>query len=300
MWIPLVIASAVFLGLYDVCKKTSLKENAVLAVMVISSGMSLLMFAPLLIDSVCGFGWFAGTMFETPKTNAHNQMYIILKAFIVESSWLCNFWAMKYLPISIVGPVRSSAPAWTLLGAVLILGERLNAWQWLGAAIILTCLYLYARSGRKEGISFSHNKFAFLLIAGTLIGAASALYDKYLLRTIEMDRMEMQAWFSFYQFLIAAILAAVIWYPHREKTDKFQFRISIPLVGVLLTVADFLYFYGLSHPEAMIGIVSLIRRSNVVISFLAGAVLFHEKNILQKSLILCGVLAGVAVLCLAK
>ena len=130
MWIPLVIASAVFLGLYDVCKKTSLKENAVLAVMVISSGMSLLMFAPILIDSVCDFGWFAGTMFETPKTTAHNQMYIILKAFIVESSWLCNFWAMKHLPISIVGPVRSSAPAWTLLGAVMILGERLNAWQW--------------------------------------------------------------------------------------------------------------------------------------------------------------------------
>ena len=296
MWIPVVIASAVFLGLYDVCKKTSVRENAVLAVMVISSGVSLMMFSPLLIDSIVGGGWFKGTLFEMAETNASDQMYIIIKAFIVQSSWLCNFWAMKHLPISIVGPVRSSAPAWTLLGAVIILGERLTFWQWIGAAVILTCLYLYARSGRKEGISFSHNKFAFLLIAGTLIGAASALYDKYLLRTIHIDRMEMQAWFSFYQFLLAALLAAVVWYPNRQKTDKFQFRIAIPLVGVLLTVADFLYFYGLSHEDAMIGIVSLIRRSNVVISFLAGAIIFHEKNILHKSLILCGVLAGVAIL----
>jgi len=91
----------------------------------------------------------------------------------------------------------------------------------------------------------------------------------------------------------------VVWYPNRQKTDKFQFRIAIPLVGILLTVADFLYFYGLSQEGAMIGIVSLIRRSNVVISFLAGAIIFHEKNILQKSLILCGVLAGVAILCLS-
>ncbi|MCQ2974621.1 MAG: DMT family transporter [Bacteroidales bacterium] len=300
MWIPFVIASAIFLGLYDVCKKSSLKENAVLVVMLISSATSLLMFTPLLIDSLCGGKLFSDTIFNIPSTNFRNQMFILLKAFIVQSSWLCNFYAMKHLPISIVGPVRSSAPAWTLFGAVIILGERLSMWQWIGAAIIISCLYLYARSGRKEGISFTHDKFVFFLFAGTLIGAGSALYDKYLLRTLMIDRMEVQSWFSLYQFLLAALLALVVWYPNRNKTDKFRFTFTIPLIGLLLTVADFLYFYGLSQDGAMIGVVSLIRRSNVVISFMAGAFIFKEKNILNKSFILCGVLAGVAVLCLCK
>ncbi|MBQ5576013.1 MAG: EamA family transporter, partial [Bacteroidales bacterium] len=147
MWILPVIFSAIFLGVYDVCKKQSLKENAVLVVMLISSGASLLLMTPMLLDSAFGLGILEGTQFAVGGTCLKNQLYIILKAFIVQASWLCNFYAMKHLPISIVGPVRSSAPAWTLLGAVLVLGERLNAYQWLGASIILVCLFLYANCG---------------------------------------------------------------------------------------------------------------------------------------------------------
>ena len=300
MWLYPVILSAVFLGVYDVCKKTSLKQNAVLVVMLISSSVSLVMMTPMILDSAFNFGWFDGTVFKTPQTNFKNQLYIILKAFIVQASWLCNFYAMKHLPISVVGPVRSSAPAWTLLGAVLILGERLNLYQWIGALIILTCLLLYANYGKKEGIEIKHNKKVFLLVLGTLIGSGSALYDKIILRTLEIDRMEVQAWFSLYQFLLAFLMMMIFWFPHKEKTDKFKFRYSILFIGFFLTVADFLYFYGLSMDGALIGIVSLIRRSNVLISFTAGAILFHEKNIKQKAFILTGILLGIAFLCLSK
>ena len=184
MWIPFVIMSAIFLGVYDICKKTSLKENAVLVVMLISSAVSLLLMTPMIVDSAFGTGFLNGTIFETPQTTMRNQLWIILKAFIVQSSWLCNFYAMKHLPISIVGPVRSSAPAWTLFGAVVILGERLNIYQWIGAIIILICLFLYANYGRKEGIRIKHNKFVYFLVLGTLIGSMSALYDKVILRSL--------------------------------------------------------------------------------------------------------------------
>jgi transporter family protein len=300
MWILPVIFSAIFLGVYDVCKKESVKENAVLVVMLISSGTSLILMLPMLIDSAFGTGILANTPFAVGGTCLKNQLYIILKTFIVQASWICNFYAMKHLPISIVGPVRSSAPAWTLLGAVIVLGERLNAYQWLGASVILVCLFLYATYGRKEGIHFRHNIFAYMLISGTLIGSISALYDKYLLRTVMLDRMEVQAWFSLYQFFLALIMMLIFWYPTRKKTTPFKYKATIPLIGLFLTVADFLYYMGLSSDGAMIGIVSLIRRSNVIISFLAGALLFHEQHIKQKAYILCGILAGVAILCLCK
>ncbi len=300
MWILPVIFSAIFLGVYDVCKKQSVKENAVLVVMLISSGSSLVLMLPMLLDSAFGLGILDGTPFEVGGTTLRNQLYIILKTFIVQASWLCNFYAMKHLPISIVGPVRSSAPAWTLLGAVLVMGERLNGYQWLGAVIILACLFLYATYGRKEGISFKHNIFVYLLIGGTLIGSASALYDKYLLRTVMLDRMEVQAWFSLYQFGLALIMMLIFWYPTRKKSTPFAFKAAIPLVGLFLTIADFLYYMGLSSDGAMIGIVSLVRRSNVIISFAAGALLFHEQHIKQKAFILCGILVGIAILCLCK
>lgn len=300
MWLTFIIISALFLGFYDTCKKYSVKENAVLAVMTISSAASLIVFLPFLYQSVTGGSTFNGTIFEIPAFDSGSQPYIILKSIIVQSSWLCTFFAMKHLPLSIVSPVRSSAPAWTLFGAVFLLGEHLNMWQWVGVIIIIICLFLYGFAGKKEGINFTHNKFVFFLFLGTLLGAISALYDKYLIKSLMINKIEIQAWFSFYQFVMAIILAAVIWLPNRKKTDKFVWRITIPLTGIFLTLADFMYFYGLSCDGALIAVVSVVRRSNVIISFTAGALLFHEKNIKQKALILCGVLLGVCILYFPK
>ena len=44
-------------------------------------------------------------------------------------------------------------------------------------------------------------------------------------------------------------------------------------------LADFAYFYALHQPDAMVSVVSMVRRSSVVVSFLCGAVLFREHNL---------------------
>ena len=79
VWVYFVILSAVFLGVYDICKKVSLKKNAVLVVMFLSSSVSLLMLSPIIADSFFSFGWFDGTVFFAPKTSLRNQLFIILK-----------------------------------------------------------------------------------------------------------------------------------------------------------------------------------------------------------------------------
>jgi transporter family protein len=68
MWILPVIFSAIFLGVYDVCKKESVKENAVLVVMLISSGTSLILMLPMLIDSAFWTGILANTPFAVGGT----------------------------------------------------------------------------------------------------------------------------------------------------------------------------------------------------------------------------------------
>ena len=296
MWIPLVICSAVFLGIYDVFKKISLKGNPVLLVMLISSGTSLLMFLPLIILSSVFPTTLEGSVFFIPYTNPHDQFLIFIKSIIVWASWIFSFFAMKYLPISIVGPIRSSAPMWTLFGAVLVLHESLTASQWCGILLIIISLYLYSFLGKKEGIRFSHNIWIVFIFLGTILGSVSALFDKYLIAQCGIPKMEVQAFFSIYQFLLMIPTVMILWFPNRNKTDKFQWRWTIPLIGVFLVFADFFYFYALSIPGALIAVISAIRRSNVIISFLAGALIFKEQNIVKKGFVLIGVLLGIGIL----
>lgn len=299
MWIPLVIFSALFLGVYDIFKKISVKNNVVVLVLLISSGTSLAMFLPLIGISIFSPSTLQDTLFFIPFTNWHDQLLIFIKSIIVLSSWIFSFYAMKYLPISIVGPIRSSAPMWTLIGAVLVLQESLNLNQWCGILLIICSLFIYSLLGRKEGINFTKNIWILFIFLGTILGSVSALFDKYLIAQCGIPKMEVQAYFSVYQFLLMIPIVFILWYPKR-KEKKFQWRWTIPLIGIFLVFADFFYFYAISIPGALIAVISAIRRSNVIISFAAGAFLFHEQNILKKALVLLGVLAGIAILYIGK
>lgn len=300
MWIPIIICSAIFLGIYDIFKKMSVKGNVVLLVMLISSATSLCFFIPLIAISLLSPETLQDSIFFVPFSGVQTQFLIFVKSIIVLSSWIFSFFAMKYLPISIVAPIRSSAPMWTLIGAVFLLHENLNAYQWTGILLIIISLYLYSFLGRKEGIHFSHNKWIYFIFIGTILGSVSALFDKYLIVQYGIPKMEIQAWFSVYQFLLMIPTVMLLWYPNRDKGDKFQWRWSIPLVGVFLVFADFFYYYALSIPGALIAVISAIRRSNVILSFLAGAFIFKEQNILKKGIVLIGVLAGIYILYIGK
>ena len=295
MWVLLVIFSALFLGVYDVFKKISVKDNVVVLVLLFSSATSLLIFLPLIFISLFAPELLEQSLFFIPFTNWHDQFLIFIKSIIVLSSWICSFYAMKYLPISIVGPIRSSSPMWTLFGAVLLLHESLSATQWCGITIIIVSLLLYSMLGRKEGIRFSHNIWIYLIFLGTILGSISALFDKYLIAQCGIPKMEVQAYFSVYQFLLMILITLLVWYP--KRTEKiFEWRWTIPFIGIFLVCADFFYFYAISIPGALIAVISAIRRSNVLISFLAGALIFKEKNIMKKGIVLIGVLVGIGIL----
>jgi multidrug transporter EmrE-like cation transporter len=53
-----------------------------------------------------------------------------------------------------------------------------------------------------------------------------------------------------------------------------------------------MYFYSLSIPDAMISVVSMVRRGSVIVSFMFGVMLFHEKNLRAKALDLALMLLG--------
>jgi transporter family protein len=299
MWVLLALMSAVLLGIYEVFKKLSVEKNAVIPVLFISTLTGAIIFFPITLGSAINPVFFKSIQLYVPEISMAHHGFIFLKSILVATSWILAFFAVKNLPITIVAPIRATGPIWTLLGAIMIFGERLNIYQWIGVTTTLVFFYLLSNTGKSEGINFSTDKWVFFIMAATLLGAASGLYDKFLLRKI--DRMAVQAWFSFYQVLIMfPILILTRWILPKAQRIRFHWRWSIPLIGIFLVLSDFLYFNALSFEDSLISIISSLRRGGVVISFVVGAIVFHEKNIKRKSILLAGILIGILLITLGS
>ena len=299
MWLFLAFMSAALLGFYDSFKKKALQGNAVIPVLFLNTVFCSLIFLPLIILSAMGT-LPVGSTFHVGSGGWEMHRYIILKSVIVLSSWLAGYIGMKHLPLTIVGPINATRPVMVLVGALLVFGERLNAWQWAGVAVAVTSFFMLSKSGKREGINFRHNKWIGCIVLAAVLGAISGLYDKYLMASpanggVGLDRMAVQSWYNIYQSFMMLAMLLIIWLPRRTK-DKFHWNWTIVGISIFLSAADFVYFYALSLPGAMISIVSMIRRSSVIVSFLFGAVFFHEHNLKAKAVDLVLVLLSMVLL----
>ncbi len=300
MWLLLAFMSAALLGCYDSFKKQALKRNAVIPVLTLNTLFSSLIFLPFIVLSATGT-LPDGSMFHVDSGGWAVHRYIVLKAVIVLSSWVLGYFGMKHLPLTIVGPINATRPVMVLVGALLVFGERLNGWQWIGVLLAVASFLMLSRSGKKEGIDFKHDHWIYMIVGAAALGALSGLYDKFLMAPpseggVGLDRMMVQSWYNIYQLLMMTAMLMLLWWPKHKETTPFHWSWSILGVSLFLSTADFMYFYSLSLPTAMISIVSMIRRGSVVVSFLFGALFFHEKNLRAKAVDLALVLIGMVFL----
>ena len=305
MWLAFAFLSAALLGFYDVFKKQSLKNNAVIPVLFLNTLFCSLIFLPFIVLSACGSPWMEGSLFHVPVVGWEAHKYIVLKSFIVLSSWLLGYFGIKHLPITLVGPINATRPVMVLIGAMLVFGERLNLYQWIGVLLAIFSFFLLSRSGKKEGIDFKHNRWVFAIVGAAVLGAVSGLYDKYLMASVSdggigLDRMVVQSWYNIYQCLMMGAMLLLLWVPNRKSTTPFHWHWAIIFISLFLSAADFVYFYALSLDDAMISIVSMVRRGSVVVSFLFGAMVFKEKNLRSKAIDLLLILIGMVFLYLGS
>ncbi len=277
MWIFLALVSALCLGCYDVFKKLSVKGNDVAMVLMLNTVFQTMFMSPVIIGEVAQGSFGLGD-------SVHGHLLILVKAVIVLSSWLLGYFAIKHLPLTIQGPINASRPVMVLVGALLIFGERLNLLQWVGILLGFASLYFIARIGSREGFSLKHSRWLWMAIGATVLGAVSALYDKFLLQYYRPT--DVQAWYSLYQCIImtATLLILRRCSPAmRRESGGFRWRWTIPFISVFLTVADLAYFYSLSIDGAMISVISMVRRGSVIVPFIYGVLVLHEKNVRAKA-----------------
>jgi len=289
-WTAWILLSAVFLALYDLAKKASVRENAVLPV--------------LLISTCCGCAAFvsglavSGTL--SASVSAVTRQVLLLsaiKSVIVATSWIFTFLALRTLPITIATPIRASAPALVFVVAFFLYGEVPSWIQAVGMATVFGGYFVFSWAGRHEGIDFFRNRAVWCAVVGACLSATSAVWDKYVFQVAQAPVEPVQLLFQVGLVLVYAMILLgqrLL----KLRRDRFEFRRTIPLVGVLLAAADWLYFRGLAIPDVPISVGSLLRRFSVVVTFVLGARFFHETNLRRKSLALAAILVGVVLLCL--
>lgn len=292
-WVVLALLSALFLGIYEVFKKCAVRENAVFPILFISNGCAALFWLPWIVWSIVDNGSVPLEGLRVQSIGIREHLQLLLKSVIVGISWIFAYFALKALPVSIVGPIRATSPFWTLLGALLVFQERPSQQQWLGMAITLTAFFLFSLAGKKEGVHFHRNRAVWWVIVATLIGASSSLYDKYLLSEANFTPATVQAWFSVY-LLLFFVVPVFGWWKRWWPRGEFQWRWSIVMIGLTLLLSDYVYFTALKDEEALVSAVSCVRRGSVLVPFAAGYVMFGESNYVRKLPCVIGVLLGIA------
>lgn len=290
-WIVASLISAFFLGCYDLCTKHAVRDNAVLPVLFFANVCSATIWIGLIGVEAWQPHTLPGSLSVAPLTGIQH-LQLALKSTIVAMSWVCSYFAVKHLPVSIAAPIRATGPLWTLFGALLVLGERPTWLEGIGIATTLASFIGLSFAGRREGIHFHRDKWIGWLLAGTLLGAVSGLYDKYLLGRLGFTASTVQAWFSIYLALLFLPLA-IGWKRRWWPRNEFHWRWTIVALSFALLVADFVYFSALRDPEALISLVSSIRRGSTLVAFAGGLFLFKEKNGWAKLPAVLGVIVGI-------
>ena len=231
------------------------------------------------------------------NTNGQVLLLAAIKSAIVATSWVFTFYALRTLPITIATPIRASAPALVFIAAFFLYGEIPSWIQAIGMLAVFGGYFVFSWAGKHEGIDFFRNKAVWSAIAGAGFSALSSIWDKYVFQVRAMPVETVQFFFQVGLVCVYALILSgqrLLKLPH----DRFEFRFTIPFVGILLAAADWLYFKGLAVPEAPISVGSLLRRFSVVITFVLGARFFHETNLKRKALALAAILVGVILLCI--
>jgi transporter family protein len=290
MWVFFAFISAFFNGCYDISKKIAVNNNFILPVLFFSTLFAFLLLLPATVLSNFYPELIENTIFFIPKMSPDAHFYIFIRASIIVLAWLLGYSALKHLPITITGQINATRPVITLVLAIIIFRENLNIYQWIGVLITIVSLFLLSVSGKKEGVNFVSNKWIIFAFLGALIGSCSELFEKFLMQ--QFNFMTVLLWTSIYQCLITGSILLISVLLNPKKKFFFAFRWSILFIAVFLLCSDFTYLNALSSAGGMISIISLIKRSSVLVSFAGGVIFFKEKNLKAKIIDLILIVIG--------
>ena len=213
------------------------------------------------------FGFFAG--FKIPDFSKISLNLIMMTVFLGAGSVL-NFNALKKTEASEFTVLFSTRALWSIIAAILFLGESFNIKQGLGVGLIMFSVVLV--SWKKK--SFRLNEGEMLTLAAAFFFGVEFINDSYLLSRIDL---------FFYMpliFLLPAVFIGLINYKKMAKIKKvldIKDTLKLGLLALMFSVSATSTFaaYERGHNAAQIAILN--QTSTLLIVFL-GIIFLKERN----------------------
>ena len=278
-WVWLVLGYGALKGVREVVKKQAVRKSAVLDVLFFYTLFSFILVLP---DAPNAMG-----------LTATQALLTLFKSFVIFIAWLCGFYAIESMPVSLYGVIDLSRVLFSTLLGVALLGERFTGTQGVGLTLVLgglLMLRLRHRGDTLRGESVSPRAVLLTFIC-SMLNSVSATMDKILMRS--MTSAQLQFWYM----LFLTALYGVYLMAKREKLDwKGALKNGwIWLLSLLIIASDRMLFIANSMAGSRLTVMTLLKQFGVVVTIVGGRLFFHEKDTLYKLLCAAVVVAGIVV-----
>lgn len=313
-WVLLVLIYGIFKGARELTKKKAMSINSVMEVLVVYTFISFVMVIP-----------------QAPQAGGLEAKYyflIALKSFAIFVAWICGFYSLKMLPVSLYGVLDLSRVLFSTFMGVVFLHEVLNGYQIAGLCIVCSGLLLLKFKPKflKKKNSDCQNEilnstisnsaltsipqqtsipqpapenknndrisfFIVLALISCVFNAVSGFMDKVLMR--EITRPQLQFW---YMVFLAGYYLLYILITRTKISFSVLKNVWVWVMALMFVLGDMALFEANKNPESRITVMTLIKQSGVIVAILGGKIFFKEKNIGYKlfcaAIIIAGILIG--------
>lgn len=278
-WVWLVLLYGVIRGVRDLMKKKAIEKSSVMDVLFFYTLISFLLVAP---DAGSAMGLTGGQLLLTA-----------VKAFVIFIAWMCGFYALEKMPVSLYGVLDLSRMLFSTLLGVMLLGERMSLAQGIGLALVSSGLLLLRAKKSKSPLqeeNVSGRVLAMALIS-CLLNSVSGTMDKFLMR--DMLSSQLQFWYMLFLTLWYALFMLV-------KKIPFHWRNALKnpwiwLMSILFVIGDRALFIANSMEGSRVTVMTLIKQAGCIVTIIGGRIFFREKNIFYKLLCAGIILAGIVI-----
>ncbi|MBQ2954969.1 MAG: DMT family transporter [Clostridia bacterium] len=278
-WVWLVLLYGVLKGARDIAKKKALEKSTVLSVLFFYTFLSFLLVLPGAGGAMGVSGAFLG--------------YTAIKSFVIFVGWICGFYALEKMPVSLYGVLDLSQMLFTMLLGVVFLGERMTLLQGAGLMLVLGGLIMLRLGGKNgalkgEGVSA---KLIGLALACCLLNGVSGTMDKVLMK--HMTSTQLQFWYMFFlcSYYAAYMLLRKIRFDWKNVLKNYW----IWVMAVLFVIGDRALFIANGMADSRVTVMTLVKQSSCVVAILGGRLVFREKNIGYKLICAAVVIAGIVI-----
>ena len=231
------------------------------------------------------FSSFIPFSMNVTSITSSTLMIIVGKSILGGAAFLFVMMSLEHNQISTALPILGMTPAVTALAALLILGEALGNWEWLGIVMMMAGTYVLEKhpgtkifQPLKETLRSKNHYYMYGALG---LFAVSSVFDKLLVSGYQTDPLVV----LFYQHIVyCAMFGSLVFI--RKQSFQGAVQKGSTMLPFIVTVAFLTIAYRFTQLEATklapVALVLAVKRTSILYASFFGGKLFSEERLAQK------------------